>query len=380
MNSDIDRIWIWGLGHAGRVAVRYFDTRAHICGIIDRKDEYINQHYEGYQIYKYDQIESQIRPEDVILFCCPLSLYESLKENLQVSGHKNCMHFYDCDFSDLVYSQTDNVNSECLVSKPCSEADFYNEEFKNIATELGYKDGDIKHRKLWEWIYIIRVLKHYEMIEKDKKGLGFAVGTEPLPSYFAGKGIDVMASDLGVENSVAKAWATTNENALGDIGKLWRPDLCSEEAFKRRVKYREIDMNLIPDDEREYDFCWSSCAIEHVGSLELSKQFMKNMLQTIRSGGVAVHTTEFNLSSNEDTIKAGDAVIFRRRDIEELRDWFASQGHLMVATFGRERTEGNSFIDIPPFNGEYKPYHLSIVANGFVETSYGIVVVKDGLK
>lgn len=380
MNPNIDRIWIWGLGHAGKMAVRYFDTRAHICGIIDRKDEFIDQHYQGYQIYKYDRIESLIKPEDVILCCCPRSLYESLKEDLQRCGHKKCIHFYDYDFSETVYSQTSDIISDWMISKPCSETDFYNDEFLNVATELGYKDGDIKHRKLWEWVFIIRALKRYGMIEKEKKGLGFAVGTEPLPSYFTGKGISVTASDLGVENKAAKDWAATNENALGNIEKLWRADLCSKELFKRNIKYRDIDMNHIPDNEQGYDFCWSSCAIEHVGSLELSKQFMKNMLQTIKSGGVAVHTTEFNLSSNEDTIKTGEAVIFRRRDLEELREWFTSQGHLMVASFGRERTEGNSFIDIPPFNGECKPYHLSIVANGYVETSYGIVVVKDGLK
>lgn len=52
----------------------------------------------------------------------------------------------------------------------------------------------------------------------------------------------------------------------------------------------------------------------------------------------------------------------------------------MEASYKRARTEGNAYIDISPYRSEYRPYHLSLAANGYVETSFAFVIVKDGLK
>ena len=46
--------------------------------------------------------------------------------------------------------------------------------------------------------------------------------------------------------------------------------------------------------------------------------FVINSMRVLKPGGVAVHTTEFNLSSNDDTIEARDLCVYRRRDIELL--------------------------------------------------------------
>ena len=381
MLSMSESLWVWGISDAGKVAVRYFDSiGVHIKGIIDNDKSLFRRIYHGYQIYDFQTLKPQISRDDIVLCCCSLSVYEEIKKELERIGHKKYIHFYDVDFTNAIYSLTDDVASGGTLSRLCSVKDFEDKNFQRISQEFGWDSLEIKYRKVWEWGYIVEVLDHYGMLRNGKKGLGFAVGTEPLPSYFASKGVDVLATDLSADNQNAGGWAASNANALGDMNKMWHPEVCTKEQFDSHVSYRDIDMNYIPAEESEYDFCWSSCAIEHVGSLELSKTFLKNMLSTLKSGGVAVHTTEFNLSSNEDTIKTGDSVIFRRRDLEEMRDWFVSQGHLMALSFGREKTEGNSYIDIPPFKSEFKPYHLTLVANGFIETSFGIVVVKDGLK
>lgn len=150
------------------------------------------------------------------------------------------------------------------------------------------------------------------MLKDGERGLGFAVGTEPLPAYFASRGCNILATDLGSDGEQAEEWIATGQNADGNIEVLNRNNLCDKEVFENKVRYKNLDMNSIPDDIGEFDFCWSSCAIEHVGSLEKSKSFLKNMLKTLKPGGIAVHTTEFNLSSNEDTITEGDNVIFRK--------------------------------------------------------------------
>ena len=47
---------------------------------------------------------------------------------------------------------------------------------------------------------------------------------------------------------------------------------------------------------------WSSCSLEHLGSISHGIEFILNSLKCLKQHGVAVHTTEFNLSSNEETL------------------------------------------------------------------------------
>ncbi len=81
--------------------------------------------------------------------------------------------------------------------------------------------------------------------------------------------------------------------------------LCDRQQFNRFVEFREVDMNTVPDDLAGYDFCWSACALEHLGSLDNGIKFIRRSLACLAPGGVAVHTTEFNTSSDEDTLLRG---------------------------------------------------------------------------
>jgi hypothetical protein len=66
-----------------------------------------------------------------------------------------------------------------------------------------------------------------------------------------------------------------------------------------------------------YDFLWSSCALEHLGSLDAGLDFVVNAMDLLKPGGTAIHTTEFNLSSDDETLTSGPCVIYRRRDIDD---------------------------------------------------------------
>jgi hypothetical protein len=88
-------------------------------------------------------------------------------------------------------------------------------------------------------------------------------------------------------------------------------------------------MNHMPNDLKDFDFVWSSCSIEHLRSIEAGTLFMET--GCLRPGGVAVHTTEYNVSSNEDTLMAGSAVIFRRRDLVAMAEILALRGHAVAS-------------------------------------------------
>jgi SAM-dependent methyltransferase len=212
------------------------------------------------------------------------------------------------------------------------------------------------------------------MIKKGKKGLGFAVGVEPLPTYFASKGCRILATDLW--DSGTNSWIESGQNANGNYCLLNKYHFLSDKKFNQLVEYKNLDMNEIPNELNSFDFCWSSCAMEHVGSLELSKNFIKNMLSTLKPGGIAVHTTEFNLSSNVDTITEGDSILWREKDIEEVRDWLEANGHFIEVDFNNGIMEGDRFIDRPPYYLINPKYHLHLDILGYESTSFGFIIVK----
>ncbi len=214
------------------------------------------------------------------------------------------------------------------------------------------------------------------MLKYGKKGIGFAVGNEPLPAYFASCGCNVLATDLDPYNEEAKDWIATGQNASGNLKKLNELNICKQQMFDKNVKFKYMDMNHIPKDVCGYDFCWSSCAIEHVGSLEKSKIFLKRMLNVLKPGGIAVHTTEYNLSSDEETIFKGPNILYRKRDLEEMAEWLQNLGHEIVFDFSVGNDEGDLFTDTPPYYEKNPKYHLRLDIGGFHSTSIGIVIRK----
>ncbi|RYD94276.1 MAG: class I SAM-dependent methyltransferase, partial [Sphingomonadales bacterium] len=229
------------------------------------------------------------------------------------------------------------------------------------------------HRKQWEFIFIARALEYYGALRDGSRGLGFGVGVEPMPSVFAAAGCHVLATDLPAQDDRALVWNATDQ--LGtSLRQIHQPQLCPEDIFYERVSYRAVDMNAIPADLVDFDFTWSSCAYEHLGSIKAGLAFFENSIACLKPGGIAVHTTELNLSSNSDTLDHSSTVIFRRRDFEALAERLVSQGHDVIPiTFDSGQTELDRFIDLPPYSQDS---HLRLALLRWVATSFGMIVRK----
>jgi hypothetical protein len=131
-------------------------------------------------------------------------------------------------------------------------------------------------------------------------------------------------------------------------------------------------MNKIDPDLVGFDFVYSSCALEHVGSIELGLRFIKNSLNCLRPGGVAVHTTEFNVFSNDATIDNQPTVLFRRQDMDTLAADLISQGHEIVLNYNPGSGPFDRHIDVPPWS----EIHLKLQLEQYVTTSLGLIVKK----
>jgi SAM-dependent methyltransferase len=234
------------------------------------------------------------------------------------------------------------------------------------------------HRKAWEWCAIMQALEERGMLEAGHKGCGFAVGAEPLPSALAAKGVNILATDQPATAESA-GWSTTGQHAAS-LDVLYRPEIIDRGSFNSRVSFRPVDMRdlVLPWDE-QFDFVWSSCSIEHLGSLDAGMDFVERATKLLVPGGWAVHTTEYNVASNETTLMTGESVIYRRRDIEELDMRLRGVGcGLTRCDFYAGDHPYDLDYDLPPY-GQSERQHVKLLLYGHVTTSM-LLIVRRGLQ
>jgi hypothetical protein len=265
-----------------------------------------------------------------------------------------------------------DVQTPFMAYSTCSVADIMHPRFAQVAAMINHPP--LPHRKVWEWIFIIHHLKEAGVLQEGKRGIVFGVGREQLPSLFASLGAEVVATDAPDDIGQARGWKGTAQHSAA-LSQIKYADIVDEKVFERKVSMRACDMNKIDPDLKDFDFTWSSCCFEHLGSLEAGMQFVVNSVErTLKIGGTAVHTTEFNLSSNTDTVTEGDTVIYRKRDIEELVKRLEDRGHhVQPFRVAPDSHYLDSFVDVPPYTSNP---HLKLQLGKFVATSVGLVITR----
>lgn len=265
-----------------------------------------------------------------------------------------------------------------LASQLCTSNQCESTLYKNFLYEIKHQDDPPYNRKLWEWAYICQALKEADKVFEGSKGLGFAVGTEPITAYLAKRGCTILASDLGTEEAIAKGWKYGNQHAE-TVADLNYKSICPPDEFERKVSFRFVDMNHIPEDLKDFDFTWSSCSLEHLGSLQKGMEFIYNSLNCLKPGGVAVHTTEFNISSNNDTWEEGPTVLFRKKDILIIAEHLRGEGHYVAPlTFNAGSKQPDKYIDLPPYFKHSEGLHLRLLLDKYAATSIGMIIKKSG--
>ncbi len=288
--------------------------------------------------------------------------------------------------SESVYSHSSPTDCNCLEfprsvagletqklrSGLCTKHQLNSPAFRYWATQL-HEEFRL-HRKLWEFCFVMQSLHERGMLAEGRRGLGFAVGEEPLPALMAHLGCSVLASDLDISDERAGVWAETAQLA-STLDGLNTRGLCEDTQFRERVSFRPIDMNRIPKDVTGFDFTWSSCSFEHCGSIGLGKRFLREQMKCLKPGGIAVHTTEYNLSSIDNTVDEGTTVIFRRQDIEAMiRDLQADGHEVEPLQLDLGTGEEDKHIDVFPYSDKT---HLKLNLFGqYVSTSVALIIRK----
>lgn len=252
----------------------------------------------------------------------------------------------------------------------CQASDFFHPRYIQLCKLIDQRPR--LHRKQWEFIYVLHKLLESGALKAGARGLVFGVGREPLPAVFAAMNIDVTATDAPLDLSVTADWANTDQHSSAVEGLMY-PNIVPDDKLRKHVTYDFCDMNAIAPKFNNYDFNWSSCCFEHLGSIEAGLQFVINAVEnTLRIGGVAIHTTEYNVVSDTDTVETGGTVIFRHRDIIDLVQRLRDRGHDVEAfNIGPAAHALDFHVDAPPYSGDV---HLKLQLASYVTTSVGLAV------
>ncbi len=237
------------------------------------------------------------------------------------------------------------------------------------------KEENHHNRKQWEYVFIMQALEENGMLAADKKGLGFGVGSEPLPALMAKRGISTLVTEINIETKNENGWVK-GRNKQEYMAALNSKDICDESRFNELVYFRDVDMNYIPQDLRGFDFVWSSCSLEHLGTIDKCTEFIFNSLDCLKQGGIAAHTTEYTLSKNK-TVTEGSTVFFREKDIRQIEKRLIDAGHRVTINLNKGNTFRDWKIDFPPYK---KDNHLKLLVSKqwklLVATSIGLIIKK----
>jgi len=217
-------------------------------------------------------------------------------------------------------------------------------------------------RKTWERVYVLQALYAHGMLRPGRRGLGFGVGSDPMIPVMVNYGCRVVATDYG--SSGIKGWGfglELNPKGVAD------PD-----RFNGMVEVRCVDMNNIPSDLKGFDFIWSCGSLEHIGGLHRGLVFAESAMDCLRPGGMAVHTTELNLSEGDRTLGTPTLSFYLPEHINDLAVRLNNAGHFVLPI---NYQTGNTPDDLHKAQWPFDPPCIRIIHSGFEVTSLGITIV-----
>ena len=242
---------------------------------------------------------------------------------------------------------------------------------QSVILPWGASPGPMLHRKVWEFVYVLRAAEQYGVLTSGRHAVGFGVGREPIPAALAAHGVSVLATDLDASERESGAWAETGQH-LSSLEALSVPGIVSDEVLERQVAIRYVDMNCDARRPRQLRPRMVVLRFEHLGSPRAGLEFVCERSSLLRPGGVSVHTTELELTARATTADYGNIVVYRPSDLDafarEVRDrGFSIETNWYVAM----ETPADRWIAHHPYDD---PAHLKLVIGDSVSTSVGLLI------
>ncbi len=279
---------------------------------------------------------------------------------------------FDASSSPFLDCRGPEPSLEQPTSQLCTAGQFAEAAYREGCRAL--REPPMMHRRQWEYVWIMRCLEMAGVLGPGRRGLGFGQAGDPLVAAVAARGCAVVAG-MAPDRGTVRLGAA--EPAQGDtLGELNARGLCTPQQFRSLASQRPLDMNFLPGDLQDFDFVWSCSSIEHLGSVEHALAFLLRAMRCVRRGGIALHTTAFNLSSDGSTVECAELSVIRRRDVERLEKLLERDGYRLWPVRLHPGTRGvDRYVDVPPYRPEP---HLKVRFGRYVVTSIGLAIARAG--
>jgi len=173
-----------------------------------------------------------------------------------------------------------------VLGKVCDGADWFDPELGAVI------EGDLRelarfHRKQWEFAMILLALRRRGVLRSDAVGLSMGAGKERLLYAVAHNVRRVVATDLYDPGTDWDKARTSDPDGYIKEDKPFPVDDAKLEGLR-------MDMRSLDFEGATFDFCYSSCAIEHIGGREDFLKHFSEVYRVLKPGGVYALTTELH--------------------------------------------------------------------------------------
>ncbi len=213
-------------------------------------------------------------------------------------------------------------------SKICDAADWFDPEIKLII-ENELRETARFHRKQWEFAMIFLTLQKFELLKEQNVGLSLGGGNERVLFSIARHIKKLFVTDLYDDST---SWDCARTGDPDEFIKASKPFPVDD----TKIKALKMDMRKLDFADNTFDFCYSSCAIEHIGEYQDFLQHFNEVNRVLKPGGIYVLTTE--LQFGEETITDENNFIFTKDYIAKL---IAESGLDFVSDVNVELTKNN---------------------------------------
>ena len=195
-----------------------------------------------------------------------------------------------------------------VFSKVCDGADWFREGIAAIvAKEL--REPARFHRKQWEFAGIFQALRDLGVLRSDAVGLSMGGGRERILYSVAQHIGGLYVTDL---YDSLTSWDCARTD---DPEQYVKSDLPFPVDVSK-ISVLRADMREIPFPAGRFDFCYSTCAIEHIGGREDFLRHLGEVHRVLKDDGIYVFTTEFHFGP--ETIDDAENVIFSWDYLKDL--------------------------------------------------------------
>lgn len=197
------------------------------------------------------------------------------------------------------------------LTKVCDAADWFDPEMLRIVREE-LREAPRFHRKQWEFALVFHALDRLGFLAGGRQGLVLGGGRERLLYAVAPRVRRLLVTDL---YSPQTTWAEARTDDPERYVRVDAPFDCD----LRALEVRRMDMRELALPDAAFDFAYSCCAIEHIGTEEDFARHLREVARVLRPGGAYVFTTEFHYGS--ETLADPENYVF---GVDGLRALLAS--------------------------------------------------------